>query len=89
MERNGLQNVDLMSKFQSLTGQMVGRIFFGADFNEYKIMGKSATDFVAEYAGILGAASLHPLSLLLGLWTMKTGVTKIGRKYMKYRAAFD
>lgn len=54
MEKSGLSKVDLLTVFQSITGQMVGRLFFGADFNKYKILGRSVPDFVADFAILLG-----------------------------------
>lgn len=68
---------------------MVGRLFFGADFNQHTIMGKSATDFVAEYTTFLGSIGLNPVKIFLGLGLIKRGFTSTGKKYVQYKKAFD
>jgi len=36
---NGLKNIDLMTEIQKITGEILGRMFFGENLNQYKING--------------------------------------------------
>jgi len=55
-----------LTKFQEITGEIVGRIFFGESFNSYTFAGKQLTLALANIMAELGTASRHTLPMLFG-----------------------
>lgn len=78
MDYKGLENVNLMAFFQNITGNVIGDFFFAENFESYKILGKTPTDFIAEYVGILGLLARNPIRFLFGLWPFKLQLLKMG-----------
>ena len=48
LKKAPLQKVDIMDEVQKITGEIVGRIFFGENLNQYIIKGKPLTLHLAE-----------------------------------------
>jgi len=70
----GNDTYSIIKKFQEITGEIVGRIFFGECFNDYQFEGKPLTHALAEIMGELGTASRSGLPLLFGRKAMELSI---------------
>jgi len=68
------QDTTIIKKFQEITGEIVGRIFFGECFDDYKFEGKPLTHALAEIMGELGTASRSGLPLFFGPKAMELSI---------------
>jgi len=62
----GCQEYGVINKMQEITGEVVGRIFFGEHLNEYSFDNKPLTAYLADLITDLMLLSLSPMGLLLG-----------------------
>jgi len=60
------ENFPALMRFQEITGEIVGRIFFGESFNSYTFAGKQLTLALANIMAELGTASRATLPMLFG-----------------------
>ncbi len=58
------KNYTVIPKIQEITGEVVGRIFFGEHLASYTLDGKPLTGFLAEFMSELTLAAFHPLSVM-------------------------
>jgi len=65
------KNFAAIRRIQEITGEVVGRIFFGENLNSYTLYGKPLTIVLADLIGDITVAALTPLSILLGPSAMK------------------
>jgi len=82
------QNYSAIQKIQEITGEIVGRIFFGENLNSYTIEGKPLTLFLAALVSDMTMSALSPLSLILGEKALKYPVFKVYRDLNKRIATF-
>jgi len=61
----GCKGYGVINKMQEITGEVVGRMFFGKDLNNYSIDNKPLTTYLAELASDLFVLTLSPMGLLL------------------------
>ena len=66
MSDDNLNNYNVLFKIQEITGEIVGRIFFGKKLANYTVDGKLLTTELAEFAAELGQLCRDPLGLMLG-----------------------
>jgi len=88
MEEGDMKRVDIMTEFQKITGEVVGRIFFGKNLNKYQMDGQPLTIVLAELNADIAMVGRKPLRMLLGDWLynktpeLKSLITRI----QKFRA---
>jgi len=82
------QNYSVINKIQEITGEIVGRIFFGKNLNSYALEGKPLTLVGATLVSDMTLAALTPLSLILGEKALKYPMLKSYRDLNKRIDAF-
>ena len=65
------QGFKAINKMQEITGEIVGRLFFGKDLSKYTFENKSLTLALAGLIAEMTSQSKEPLSLFLGTGVMK------------------
>lgn len=78
-----LQNYSAIDNFQEITGEVVGRIFFGEKLNDYTHEGKSLTMSMANLVADVMEASLTPLAIFFGRYAIEYPVFPRFRKLKK------
>jgi cytochrome P450 len=63
-----LSNIQITDEYQKISGEVVGRIFFGNNLNDYKFEGKFLTLALAELINESVILGRNPLKMLLGNW---------------------
>jgi len=85
-----LKNYSVINKIQEITGEIVGRIFFGQNLNSYTLEGKPLTLILANLVADMTLAALMPLSLILGEKALKYPILKtyrdLNRRIREFRA---
>lgn len=56
-----MNNVDIMAEMQEIMGEVVGRIFFGDKFGNYRLHDKPITVFISETTEALGSVLYDPM----------------------------
>lgn len=74
-----MSEINIMSFYQSITGEVVGRLFFGQKFSEHKIDGRRVTDFEAEFIAKIGAITLSLPNVVFGHKFVMKGYMKSHR----------
>jgi len=82
------QNYSVIHKIQEITGEIVGRIFFGENLNSYTLEGKPLTLVLASLVSDMTTTALSPLSVILGEKALKYPVFKVYRDLNKRIATF-
>jgi len=77
------KNYSVINKIQEITGEIVGRIFFGQNLNSYTLEDKPLTHVLATLISDMTLTALMPLSLILGENALKYPVFKIYRDLNK------
>jgi len=62
----GCEDYSIINKIQEITGEIVGRIFFGEKLNDYTFDNKPLTIYLADLLAAVGTSALTPLGILLG-----------------------
>lgn len=83
-----LKNVNLMDAYQAITGEVVGKIFFGEQLNKYKLDGMPLTLFLADLIVGLGLLNLTVENLILGTKFIERGIMPKHRRLMRKIEAF-
>jgi cytochrome P450 len=66
MKAGSLKDMKIMDEVQKITGEIVGRIFFGNNLNQYKVDGEVLTLHLAELIGETSAAGSTVSVVFLG-----------------------
>jgi cytochrome P450 family 4 subfamily V len=66
LTKEEMKNYDVMGHIQAITGEVVGRLFFGEKLNNYTFEGKPLTLALADLLSELGASAVSPLVILFG-----------------------
>lgn len=66
LKSKGLEKVHIMNEFQAITGEVVGRLFFGEKFGKLRIKEKRVTDFLSQLLGKTFSIIMTPISFLFG-----------------------
>jgi len=77
-----LNQVNIMDVFQKITGEAVGKIFFGEQLNQHKIDGKPLTLVLAEIMVQIAQLSLSAEKNLLGAQFIQKGILPKHKKLM-------
>lgn len=88
MKEKDMNNINIMNEFQAMTGEIVGRLFFGEAFANYKLNGQSATDFLAKFVQDMGSTQITIGHILFGYKYIKLGLFKSHRELFKSRDIF-
>lgn len=75
-----LNNYSAIDKLQEITGEVVGRIFFGENLNNYTHEGQSLTISMTHLIADLMEASLSPLAIFFGKYAIEYPVFTRFRK---------
>jgi len=78
-----MKNYPVISKIQEITGEIVGRIFFGRNLNSYTLEGKPLTHVLATLVTDMIVVALTPLGLLFGEKVLEYPVFKTYRDLNK------
>jgi len=70
-------------RIQEITGEVVGRIFFGENLNNYTLYGKPLTIVLADLVADITVAAISPLSILLGPSAIKHPILPKYKKLVK------
>ncbi len=62
----GCKDYGLINKIQEITGEIVGRMFFGENLGKYSLDNKPLTTYLTDLISDLFVLSLSPMGLLLG-----------------------
>jgi len=65
LEQGSLENVMIMDEIQKITGEIVGRIFFGENLNKYKLNGQLLTLYLADLLVDIFRLQRTPLLIFL------------------------
>jgi len=77
-----LNKVNVMDVFQKITGEVVGKIFFGEQLNQYKIDNQPLTLVLADIMTTIGTLNLSAERPLLGTWFIQQGILPKHKKIM-------
>lgn len=83
LKKRGLKKINMLNEIQTITGEVVGRIFFGDEFKKYRIQGKPLTLFTGEVIGKIGGVTYDPLYQIFGDLVLKNPMIK------KYKSLMD
>jgi len=82
LRNTSLDNINLMDVFQRITGEVVGKIFFGEQLNHYKINNTPLTLELADIMTQIGSLNLSVERHLLGTWFIQKGIFPKHKKLM-------
>ena len=68
---------------KAITGEVVGRVFFGENLSDYKIQNRSMTSFLGDLIAKIGSEPFETLYLLFGKNIVKLGLIERHRKIME------
>jgi len=88
LKKTSMKKLDIMNEVQTITAEVVGRLFFGEAFADYKIDGQPLADFVAELTKEAGDAAMSLGQTLFGVNYVKLGIEKKHRELLKNQAKF-
>jgi len=81
-----LQSYQVIPKIQDITGEVVGRIFFGEHLASYTLEGKPLTEVIAKLISDITVTALSPLSVMFGETMLKYPVLPV---YWRLRQRID
>jgi len=84
-----LNEVDIMLTYQTIAGEVIGRLFFGAKFSEYIVGGKPVTAFLADLEEHLGRQGPTLGYLFFGANGIKKGYLPGSRELMRKTSQFQ
>jgi cytochrome P450 len=80
---NNVTTISSMSEFKKITGEVIGRIFFGERLNDFSFKGQPLTLFLSDLIIRIGVIGFDPLYLMFGINFVKFGLTKKHRELFK------
>jgi len=79
-----LQNFSVLDRLEQITGEVVGRVFFGESLSNYTYEGEPLTNAMAHMIGDLMGVAMSPLGVFLGRkaidYPMTPGLRSIKRR---------
>jgi len=78
-----LKNYSSIDKLQEITGEIVGRVFFGEKLSDYTLGGKPLTMAMADLVANVMEASFTPVAMLFGKYAIEYPVFPRFRKLKK------
>jgi cytochrome P450 len=89
IKENKLENVQIRHVYESITAEMVGRIFFGDSLSKIKIFeGNTPIQELSHLLYHIGTETSSPSYLLFGLWFVKAGILPKYRRLMNRNNTF-
>lgn len=82
LKKRDLNQVDIMHDFEKITGDVVGRLFFGEKFNEYRIKGKPVTSHIGDFTVRVAYEFSSPIYMLFGSKGIKSKILSRHKKLM-------
>jgi len=79
LKTKSLENVNIMHEFQAITGELIGRLFFGEEFSKYKLRGIPVAHFLADLIARMSAENFSLSVLMFGSRFLDLGLTKTHR----------
>lgn len=89
LKKEDLNNVHMAGVFEGLAGEIVGRLFFGENFSDYRIKGKHVIAFLTDLDVRLGSQMPTLMYTLFGTKAIKMGVLPIYRTIMEDSREFN
>lgn len=86
--KEGCKDYSVISRIQEITGEIVGRIFFGENLNSYTFEGKSITLALAEITAELSICGRHPLVIMFGIRVLRLPFIPSFRRLIKRAERF-
>lgn len=83
LKKSDLNKVDIMLTYQTIAGEVIGRLFFGAKFSEYIVRGVTVTTFLSNLEETLGQNGPSLSYLLFGAKGIKSGIFPGHRQLMR------
>jgi len=80
--RDSLDNVNIMQELEKITGEVVGRVFFGQQFSKYTIYGRPFIEKIYAVGLPLVQETLGVWNHGLGPWFIKAGILPRHKKIM-------
>jgi len=80
LDPKDLKNYSSIDKLQEITGEVVGRIFFGEKLNDYTLDGKPLTMAMADLVADVMEASYTPLAIFFGRYAIEYPIFSRFRK---------
>lgn len=71
LKKGSLTDVDIMNTMQDISGEIVGKLFFGNELENYKFEGKRLTDALADIISEAFTAGQTSERYIFGLWLSK------------------
>jgi len=82
LKKGSLEKVNIMNELQRITGEVVGKVFFGEELNQYQFDGKPLTLALADLIVSLSKLLGDPLRIILGGGFIRKGILPRHRKIM-------
>lgn len=82
-KQKNIEEMGIMAAFESITGEVVGRLFFGTKFSEYHIEGEAVTSFMSRIGARIGAEIFSTPYLLFGTRVIRMGILPRHSKLME------
>jgi len=79
LKTRSLEDVNIMQEFQAITGELIGRLFFGEEFSKYKLRGTPVAHFLADLIARMGKENFSLTVMLFGSRLLDLGLTKTHR----------
>jgi len=79
LKTKGLKQVPIMQEFQTITGELIGRLFFGEEFSKYRLRGVPVTLFLADLIARMSKENFSLNVMLFGSRVLDLGLTKTHR----------
>jgi len=76
LKTRSLASVNIMHEFQAITGELIGRLFFGEEFSKYKLRGIPVTHFLADLIARMSKENFALNVMLFGSKFLDLGLTK-------------
>jgi cytochrome P450 len=83
LKAKNLPTINVMEEFKNITGEVIGRIFFGERLAEKEFKGQKLTTFLANLVADAGLITFDSLYLMFGVPVVKMGLTAKHRKLME------
>jgi len=79
LKTKGLNDVPIMQEFQAITGELIGRLFFGEEFSKYRLRGIPVALFLADLIARMSKENFALHVMLFGSKVLDLGLTKTHR----------
>jgi len=81
--KGSLTKVNVMNELQKITGEVVGKVFFGEQLSDYDIDGKPLTLVLADLIAGISKAFGEPVRMIFGNWIVLKGMLPRYKRLMR------